>query len=510
MRGFLQSSALFISLALETQAQFTHETRFSTTFGLASQNKTFDYVIVGGGTAGLTTAMRLSENNTASVAVIEAGGFYQMAGNLTTIPGYESEYQEAPPSIDWMIRTTNQSNLEGRSVLYPQGKCFGGSSARNGMAYQRGTASSYDLWAKAIGDDSYRFDQVLPYFQKSVQFDSSQTAFLETTMKNSDSFQTYPGTLAKQVLFDGAKRATGVRVDTAGTEYVLSAKKEVILAAGVFRTPQLLMASGVGPAQKLEGLNIPLVSNLSGVGQNLLDNPGYGTLYPVNAVSQHRLWSNSTYAAEAHDQFYKTRSGPLTTFASNYILWENLPNTTAQTATTSTHLPTFPPDWPDIQYIFNAAGTTTTETADYISIGVVVLKATSRGQVGISSADTADNPLVDVNWLNTKSDQKMLVEGLRRVRVFANATGVLAGEEILPGPDVQSDGEILNWVRSAATPSHHAVGTCKMGRSNDTSAVVDSAGRVLGGISGLRVVDASVMPVLPPGQPMSTVCEYDF
>ena len=141
-------------------------------------------------------------------------------------------------------------------------------------------------------------------------------------------------------------------------------------------------------------------------------------------------------------------------------VWENLPNTTVQTATTRTHLPTFPPDWPDIQYIFNAAGTTTTETADYISICVVVLKATSRGKVSISSADTADNPLVDVNWLNTESDQKMLVDGLRRVRVFANATGVLAGEEILPGPDVQSDGEILDWVRSAATPSHHAVGTC--------------------------------------------------
>ncbi|CAD6442953.1 41bc22b2-53f8-4e3f-aa10-f22bb75edc66 [Sclerotinia trifoliorum] len=559
---------------------------FSSSFGLAGQNGTFDYVIVGGGTSGLTTAARLSANGSFSVAIIEAGGFYEVdAGNISTVPAYESNYLNAPPTVDWKIYTTNQAQLDGRSILYSQGKTLGGSSARNGMAYSRGTASSYDMWANLVGDSSYRFEELLPYFKKSVQFsppnvslrggppvlynqsgfsstggplqvsywnyyvpvskyirrgleslgfkengqiqngkllgfaqfpatlqqesqlrDSSQTSFLNSAIATFSGPLVYPNTLAKQILFDG-KKATGVRVNTAGWEYILSAKKEVILAAGPFHSPQLLMVSGVGPEETLQQLDIPVVSALPGVGQNLMDNAGFGTLYPVNAVSQHRLWNNETYAMEAQNEFYNSRSGPLTAFASNYILWEIMPNSTTVNGTTRSALSAmFPSDWPDLQVIFNAAGAAVNTTGDFISVGIVILKSTSLGSVSINSSDTADRPLVDVNWFDTVSDQQLGIQGLRRARVFANATGVLAGAEVIPGPAVQTDEEILEWIKTAASPSHHAAGTCKMGLANDTSAVVDSHGCVMGGISGLRVVDISTWPVLPPsGAPVATV-----
>ena len=211
-------------------------------------------------------------------------------------------------------------------------------------------------------------------------------------------------------------------------------------------------------------------------------------------------------------------------------MWENLPNGTDVSSGSRTVLNNaFPSDWPDNEYIFNAAGPATTTPGDFISLGVVVLKSTSQGSVGIKSADTADNPLVDTKWFQTKEDQELGIQGLKRVRLFANTTGVLAGPEILPGPAVQTDDQILTFIKSAASPSHHAVGTCKatiqlqfgrstaltyyflivgkMGKASDASAVVDTNGCVLGGVSGLRVVDASIMPLLPPGQPMSTVCK---
>jgi choline dehydrogenase len=142
-------------------------------------------------------------------------------------------------------------------------------------------------------------------------------------------------------------------------------------------------------------------------------------------------------------------------------VWEHLPNTTTLSASTRSDLAAFPSDWPDVQYIFNCAGPPTNNTGDFISVGVVLMKPTSRGSVTINSTDTADNPLVDVQWFASSTDQEVGVKALERVRVFANATGVISGPEILPGPGVQTDAQILDWVKSAAIPSHHAVGSCE-------------------------------------------------
>lgn len=268
------------------------------------------------------------------------------------------------------------------------------------MAYHRSTEGAHQSWANLVDDQSFTFQNMLPYLAKSVNFtppanelrggrpvvysddtfspkggplhvsfwnyfvpassaiakgleklglketngiqggslmgfaqfpatiypdaqirDSAQTSFLETAIadESESNLQFYANSIGKRILFDSRKTATGVKVDTAGWEYILSARQEVVLAAGVFRTPQLLMVSGIGPSETLAQYDIPIIARMEGVGQNMQDNPGYGNAQPVNAVTQHRLWNNATYAQEAYEEFYSMRSGPLTAFASNYI-----------------------------------------------------------------------------------------------------------------------------------------------------------------------------------------------
>lgn len=145
-------------------------------------------------------------------------------------------------------------------------------------------------------------------------------------------------------------------------------------------------------------------------------------------------------------------------------VWEHFPNSSFLNISTDTreYLSSFPEDWPDVEYIFNVAGAPTNTSGDYLSVGVVVLKASSRGSVTINSTDTADHPLVDVNWFGTKGDQELGVAGLRRARQFVNASNIASGPEELPGPQAQTDEQILAWVKSVASPSHHAVGTCML------------------------------------------------
>jgi choline dehydrogenase len=545
----------------------------------------YDYLVIGGGNSGLTVAKRLAEHPDLSVAVVEAGGYYQTdSGNQSQIPAYNAYYDSAPATIDWGIYTTPQSQLNGRSIHYAQGKCLGGGTGRNAMAYQRGTKGSYDEWASQVGDQSWSFDSVLPYFQKSCNFtppnytkrggpaikvdpsafsvsggplkisywgyylpvsayfrqaldklgfkendagilagsllgyaqypstldpdamvrDSSQTSFGQAAIQET-TLQYYIRTLAKKIIFDG-KTATGVQVTTAGKTYTLHARKEVILAAGALRSPQLLMVSGVGPQAELQKLNIPVVSNLPGVGQNLIDQPGFGIIFPVNVTTQHSLFSNATYAAEAVESFNNDRTGPLTLFGSNYILWEKLPNASLANIGSAgrNQLEKYPADWPDLQYIFNMQGEANNDTRNQASVVVTLQKPSSVGSITINSTDTEDNPIVDAAWLRSELDQRIGIESIRRARTFAQASDIVNGPEILPGDNVQSDADILAYLQNTTATSHHAVATCKMGKSSDPNAVADSNGKVLGGISGLRIVDTSVWPLLPPGQPMAT------
>ena len=307
----------FIPSAIDLQNFFQRSHQLiGSSFGILGRNETFDYVVVGGGTAGLTIANRVAASGH-SVAIVEAGSFYEITnGNLSQVPAYVGQFSSPDPTdiqplVDWGILTTPQSGLLDRVVHYTQGKCLGGGSARNYLAYHRGTNGSYQKWADKIGDQSWTFDNVLQYFKRSVNFtpptsdttdqwgpydpsafsqtggplhvsytsyfwpvsvvlakgleaiglnripglnsgrllgyarvtatidqrlgtrSSSETSFLEESLESSTLLQVYQSTLAKSIMFNSNKTATGVSVTTSGKNYTLNARKEVIISAGV-------------------------------------------------------------------------------------------------------------------------------------------------------------------------------------------------------------------------------------------------------------------------------------
>ncbi|KAI4191038.1 MAG: hypothetical protein LQ348_003562 [Seirophora lacunosa] len=506
--------------------------------------------VVGGGTAGLAIAGRLAANRDISVAVIEAGSFYQL------------------------------DNGNGRSV------------------------GSYEQWAEQVGDDSYLFDNFKPYFQRSatltepnlakryptngtVEFDatsfnntiggplqvswanwatpigswgqialasagippingfnsgkllgstwvtqslnpvnqhrsSSQTSYLDEAI-NTTSIVVYTRTQASKILFDANNTATGVSVQTAGLPYTLHARLEVILSAGVFQSPQLLMLSGIGPRETLENQGIPVLADLPGVGQNLWDHAYYGVSFRVNVDTSSRLSNDPIYAAQAAENYTSTQTGPLTAVGA-FIGFEKLPASYRQNLSASARErldSAFPDDWPEIEYLIESAfdGYNTNYTAvdpndgyQYATISSALVAPLSRGNVTISTADPTQPPVINPNWLTDPADVQLAILAFKRVReIWGYMNGTTIGEEYFPGTaEVATDEEILGFIRKALVQLWHAAGTCKMGKAGDEKeggdrmAVVDPEGRVYG-VRGLRVVDASVFPVLPPGHPQATV-----
>ena len=468
------------------------------------------------------------------------------------------------------------------------------------MVYHRGTVGSYQNWANAVGDQSYAWQNFLPYFQKSVTFtppdmslrfanstpqydaeaaaggnkgplsvtfthyaqafgtwatkgfeqigipvirgflsgkligqsesvftinattmhrDSSETSFLAQGLKN-PALKVHPLTLAKQILFDANKKATGVRVDTAGASYVLSANKEVILTAGTFNSPQLLMASGVGPAETLQGLNIPVVANRPGVGQGMQDQFLHDIAYRVNGITLTALSNDLVFAAEQAKLYNDEAAGLYTNPNTDILAFEKIPASLRQNWSneTKTALAAYPADWPEVEYLsvpsylgdqqdFRSPGPL--DGFNYASLAMVLVAPRSRGNLTIISADTNVAPLINPNYLTVQSDVDLAVAGFKRIRQFYATQALqsfVIGDEYYPGKQVATDKQIEDHIRSSFHTIWHASCTCAMGRSNDTNAVVDTQARVIG-VKGLRVVDASAFPLLPPGHPMSTVCE---
>ena len=370
-------------------------------FGQVDLPTSYDYVIVGGGTAGLTVARRLAETST--VAVIEAGSLYELDNsNLTEIPADASYYLGKDPKfenplIDWRQQTTPQPGFGGVSVLYPQGRTLGGSSARNFMWYQRGSTGSYQQWADIVGDQSYTFSNLLTYFKKSVQFSppnqgaraanatplydasvfsssggplhvsypnfaspsaswlslgfntigltelpgglqdgnllgwtwvantidpvtqirsTSESSMLREALQLNDNLVVYHNTLAKKIVFDDTKTATGVIVEASGVgsgsiTYMIKATNEVIVSSGAFRSPQMLMVSGVGPAATLQSNGIEVLADRPGVGQNMWDHPFFGPSYDVKTVT-HSYLGATTFSTQATEEYVMSRTGILT------------------------------------------------------------------------------------------------------------------------------------------------------------------------------------------------------
>ncbi|KAL4817014.1 hypothetical protein BDW67DRAFT_190504 [Aspergillus spinulosporus] len=557
----------------------------------------FDYVIVGGGTAGLAMAHRLSEDGSNSVAVIEAGGFYEIeAGNATEVPMFLFNYffdngHVKNPLFDWYQYTEAQPGLAGRKMFYMQGKTLGGSTARGAMLYHRGSKGAYQLWADQVGDDSYTWDNWLPYFKKSVQFsgpstnprpanatafndasafaatvaeegpvqvaypyltnaisswvdkalekmgfpeaqgfsngqllgrsyithtihprtrrrDTASTSYLQTALRTSNRLNVITHTLVKKINFNHEKRATGVVVDTGGFEWQIGAKKEVILSAGVMRSPQLLMVSGIGPKETLEKLDIPVLSDLPGVGQNMQDTIILGPTNPVKVESHSQLMGSKETLPRAIYEYNNFRTGLLTNPGQDYFAFEKHQPGTLSEATAADVDKAFPSDWPTFSYIaLDDTFVPQYDGKNYFSMSAALLATFSRGTVTINTTSTADNPVVDPRWLDDPRDKEMAVAAFRRCReIVASETmqQVIDGPELLPGSEYQTDEEILNYIAETSDAYYAGVGTCAMGKPDDPLAVLDSKARVRG-VKGLRVVDASAFPFAIDGQPMATV-----
>lgn len=610
---------LLLCLAMLSTTVGSQQPLYSSSFGVPGANATFEYVVVGGGTAGLALATRLAAKY--SVAVVEAGGFYETDnGNLSVVPGYStyftgSDANNFQPLIDWGISTVEQPSPIKRTLHYARGKTLGGSSARNFFLYQRPTVGSMQKWADDVGDDSFLWDNMLPYFQKSVNYtapvnasytnssnpqnssafsttggpldvsfsnavdpfgtwarlafiaaglpqipglsggsllgsayaaltidptnghrSSSESSFLQWGLQNDLAPKIYKNTLATRILFEDISngsstrtakpRATGITALTAGTfgtgsvSFTLTATKEVILSAGAFQSPQLLMVSGVGNCSDLATLAIPCVRNLTGVGSNMWDHPIFGSSHRVNVNTASASANNATLAAQLAVLYDSTGGGPLSIFGPGYYGWEKLPEPYRSLLSNSTRAAldsgSFTDDWPEIEWLPVGAYTGDNgnrQTADprdghnYATLNACLVAPLSRGTVRLASADMTTLPLIDPAWLTHPADLDLAVQAFKRQRAIWDilvTLGVADAEEAYPGSSVQTDEEIRAWIGESMTTVFHASGTNKMGTETDEKAVVDSDGLVFG-VSSLRVVDASAMPFLTPGHPQSVI-----
>ncbi|KAH7309683.1 glucose-methanol-choline oxidoreductase [Stachybotrys elegans] len=593
-----QTTRLGLAALLAASA---HCRPFGSSFGIPGLDATYDYVVVGGGTAGLTIASRLAEQKAGSVAVVEAGTFYEIStGNVSEVPATGITWagkspDDWQPLADWGYVTTPQAGANNETLHIPRGKMLGGCSARNFMIYQRPTIDSLRLWADRVGDDNYTFDNFVPFFSKSITFtpprdelrlqnstpiydasglgtggplaltipnwvyafaswavmafsqigipyseegfqsgrlqghsytmftvdnammrSSSETSFLRQSLSDPN-FYVYPLTQGLQVLFDDNKAATGVLVDTAGMQYVLSARKEVILSAGAIGSPQLLQVSGIGPASLLESLDIPVIVDLPGVGQNMEDHITFGITQGVNAVTTSSM-GDPAFAAEQIRLYNEETAGLLTSPGSDLLAWERFPNSTRGTLSERTRaiLDEYPQDWPDVEYIAFSTYLSTNflpSVADpmdgtaYAALAVVLCKPRSKGSVNITSPNALLAPAIDPGFLTDEADIEVAIAGFKRARQFWAASRLddfKVGDEAYPGTDVVSDADIEDSIRRSFTTIFHPASTCAMGRPEDPNAVVDSQARVYG-VQGLRVVDAAAFPMLPPGHPQSTI-----
>lgn len=387
---------------------------------------------------------------------------------------------------------------------------------------------------KAVGlaqIDGFNFGKLIGSAYATLTIDprnahrsSSESSFLQETVRKGGALYIYKNTLAERILFDAKNTATGVQVTTAGTygvpsvQYVLKARKEVIISAGAFQSPQLLMVSGVGPRATLEKYGISCRKELPGVGQNLWDHAIFGAAHRVNVQTASASVNNPALGYAADEAYIKNATGPLSSFGAGYYGWEKLPEPYRSRLSASTRTllqENFPADWPEIEYL-PASGYVgyqdilVRDPADgynYAHLQAAIVSPLSRGTVSIQGAHMSTPPLIDPRWLTHKADVELAIQSFRRVRQtwkYLTDAGLVVGEEILPGADVNTDAEIIDYISRSLIEVYHAAATCKMGVKTDRTAVVDSSARVYG-TKQLRVVDASAFPFLPPGHPQATI-----
>ncbi|HJS89250.1 MAG TPA: GMC family oxidoreductase [Steroidobacteraceae bacterium] len=516
------------------------------TSGSPSGDSGCDYIIVGGGSAGCVAAWRLISETNARVVLLELGNDYRGPA-LKLSPGFS---RLVPKGIHCTLhRTVPQTHLGGRILEIATGRVLGGGSSVNAQVYMRGYRSDYDQWGISAGSDLWSWDALLPHFRMlegnqrlSGQFHGSDgplrvadpgficeysqlyvkaaqslglpftsdfnvgaptgTGYLQFTamggrrcsavdaflsrVRSSSRLRIVTGAQVNRIIFE-QQRAVAVEYAQAGQRHALRCDAEVLLAAGAFGSPKLLMLSGIGPAEHLRQLQIPVRVNLAGVGHNLQDHCGSPLVLRGNArghgyFRQDRGWRLAWNLLE----YGLFRRGRLTTVGGEATSF-HVVDTSSGPATVQIYCV------PTLGYA--NTGADAVPAIDGIKLHVTLLHPHSRGSVMLRSADPADPPLVDPCYLGDALDLQQLLGGIRVAREIAAAAPLnraLSGE-LLPGAEARTDVELAAYIRRTVRTDWHPVGTCRMGRSADPMSVVDPYLRVLG-VEGLRVIDASVMP----------------
>ncbi|TFV60500.1 UNVERIFIED_ORG: choline dehydrogenase [Bacillus sp. AZ43] len=506
-----------------------------------TEREEFDVVVVGAGSAGCALAGRLSEDPTLRVLLLEAGG----SDDVLEVQIPAGLYKTWRTRLDWNYTTEPQPGLDGRKLFWPRGKLLGGSSSINAMIYMRGAAADYDEWASLTGDESWSYEHVLPLFRRME--DNARGAdrfhgvggplrvedlrsphpwtravvqsavaagyprnddFNGATLEGVGQYQVtqrrgrrwssadaylHPaerrpnltvrtGALTTRVLVSGG-RATGVEYRAGGRVHTAHATREVVLSGGAVNSPQLLMLSGIGPADHLREVGVDVVHDLPGVGGGLQDHPLVPVVWNVRSgKSLFRAESPSGYA-----RWFGARRGPLTS---------NLAEAGLFTKSA--------PELPEVDLQMHFLPVKFWKQAevdpdvDAFTAAVVLVHVHSRGSVRLRSADPTWSPVIDAGYLTDERDLDALVSGVEQARTIG-ATAPLAPvleSEWSPGAGVRGREALRASVKNTLESLYHPVSSCRMG--TDEQAVVDSQLRVRG-VEGLRVVDASVMPTLVRG-----------
>ncbi|NNK78589.1 MAG: choline dehydrogenase [Litoreibacter sp.] len=507
----------------------------------------FDFIVIGAGSAGCVLANRLSASGTYSVALVEAGG--KDTYPWIHIPvGYFKTMGN--PKTDWGYMTEPDPGLNGRAIKWPRGKVLGGSSSINGLLYVRGQAQDYDGW-RQLGNTGWAWEDVLPLFKRAESFErggsdirggdgplsvsdttvtrkvvdhwveaavnagypenpdyngvnqegvglfqlttrngrrcSSAVAYLNPA-KSRSNLTVFTKTAVEKITFDG-KRATGIVANRDGQTVTMTARREIIVSAGALASPQLLMVSGIGPGDQLRQHGIDVLHESEGVGQNLQDHLQARPVYKCCVSTINTEINNIFKQGLIALRYAATRSGPMAMAAS---LGTGFLKTREDL------------EAPDIQFHVQPFSTDTLGTEahsfDAFTASVLQLRPESAGHLELSSPHMRDYPKIHPNYLATKTDCDTLVEGIRVARRISRQSPLsgIVTEEHAPGAQMPDDDydAILNWARDTATTIYHPTGTCKMGQ--DGMAVVDERLRVRG-VEGVRVADASIMPMIVSG-----------